>query len=107
MSAERVATALRQQAAALEGGHAGTRVAIADGLRRLAEDLEHAPAATDCPTDEELEELADELNEAWDALRRHVPGGSGPLADACLEAARLLRPSGDRSGSVAVKNEDA
>lgn len=79
MSVQSAATELRRQAIALRNGHAGTQRAVADGLLRLADSLA------------DLERLADDLNEAW-AVLRQVPGGRGHLADACLEAARLLRP---------------
>lgn len=91
MSVPKVATDLRRQAIALRNGHAGTKRDVADGLLRLADSLEDPTHDIDDGTIADLERLADQLNEAWDAIRHHVPAG-GPLADACLEAARLLRP---------------
>lgn len=45
-------------------------------------------------TDQERNNLADDLNVAWHLLR-HVPGGHGHVTDACLAAAKLIRPERD------------
>lgn len=92
MSVTSAAIELRRQAIALRNGHAGTKKAVAEGLLRLADSLEDPAHDIDPESIENMERLADQLIEAWDAIRHHVPAG-GPLADACLEAAGLLRPS--------------
>ena len=50
--------------------------------------------ALDKMTNKEREELANDLNLAW-CLLRHVAGGHGHAVDACLEAARIIRPKED------------